>query len=113
MRAVCIALVGAFRRTGNRVAAWLLASGAMFMLAVCLGDVLAVVTGFSAWLVLLAAEIAGNASVVAGIGLIGLFPTSMPQRRGERRVLGAVAAMAAALPLLVEISSPTPPTDLL
>ncbi len=107
-----VGLVGAFRRTGNRVAVWLLASGAMFMLAVCLGDVLAVVTGFSAWLVLLAAEIAGNASVVAGIGLIGLFPTGMPQRRGERRVLGAVAAMAAALPLLVEISSPTPPTDL-
>jgi signal transduction histidine kinase len=105
-------LVGAFRRPGHRVAAWLLACGAMFMLAVCLGDVLPVVTGFSAWLVLLAAEIAGNASVVAGIGLIGLFPTGRPQRRGERWVLGAGAAMAVLLPLLVEISSPAPPTDL-
>jgi signal transduction histidine kinase len=105
-------LIGAFGRPAHRVAAWLLACGAMFGLSVCLGDVLPVVTGFAAWLVLLAAEIAGNASVVAGIGLIGLFPTGMPQRRGERWVLGAVAAMAVALPLLVEISSPAPPTDL-
>jgi signal transduction histidine kinase len=105
-------LVGAFRGPGHRVAAWLLACGAMFMLGVCLGDVLSVVTGFSAWLVLLAGQIASNASVVAGIGLIGLFPTGMPQRHGERSVLGVVAAMAAALPLLVAISSPTPPTDL-
>ena len=88
----------------------------MFMLNVCLGDILGdglpAVTGFSAWLVLVAGEIAGNASVVAGIGLIGLFPTGIPQRRGERWVLRSTAAMAVALPLLVEITSPAPPTDL-
>ncbi len=109
-------LIGVVRRPGNRVAAWLLAVGAMFMLNVCLGDILGdglpAVTGFSAWLVLVAAEIAGNASVVAGIGLIGLFPTGIPQRRGERWVLRSTAALAVALPLLVEMASPAPPTDL-
>jgi len=35
-----VGLAGAFRRPGHRVAAWLLACGAMFMLSVCLGDVL-------------------------------------------------------------------------
>jgi hypothetical protein len=32
-------LVGVVRGPGRRAAAWLLASGAMFVLAVCLGDV--------------------------------------------------------------------------
>ena len=109
-------LIGVLRRPGNRVAAWLLACGAMFMLSVCLGDVLGdglpAVTGSSAWLVLVTAEIAGNASVVAGIGLIGLFPTGIPQRPGERWVLRSTAALAVALPLLVETASPVPPTDL-
>jgi signal transduction histidine kinase len=105
-------LIGAFRRPAHGVAAWLLACGATFLLSECLGDVLPAMTGSAAWVVLVAGQIAGNASVVAGIGLIGLFPTGTPQRRGERWVLGAVAAAAAALPLLVEISSPAPPTDL-
>ncbi len=109
-------LIGVVRRPGNRVAAWLLACGATFMLSVCLGDILGdglpAMTGFSAWLVVVAAEIASNASVVAGIGLIGLFPTGIPQRRGERWVLRSTAAMAVALPLLVEMTSPAPPTDL-
>jgi signal transduction histidine kinase len=107
-----VGLVGAFRGPGHRVAAWLLAVGATFLLNECLADALPAVTGSAAWLVLVAAEIAGNASVVAGIGLIGLFPTGMPQRRGERWVLGAAAAMAVLLPLLAELSSRTPPTDL-
>ncbi len=105
-------LIGACRRPGHRVSAWLLACGTTFMLSVCLGDALAVVTGLTAWLVLLAAEIAGNLSNVAGIGLIGLFPTGKPERRGERWVLGATAALAVLLPLLTEISSPRPPADL-
>ena len=104
-------LIGAFRWPG-RVGAWLLACGATFLLNECLGDALPAVAGSAAWLVLMAAEIAGNASVVAGIGLVGLFPTGTPQRRGERWVLAAMAAAAAALPLLAEITSPAPPTDL-
>jgi signal transduction histidine kinase len=109
-------LVGAFRGPGNRVAAWLLASGATFMLGVCLGDSvtdLPVVAGASfAWVVMLAGECASNASVVAGIGLIGLFPTGVPQRPGERWALRITAAMAVALPVLLMVSSPTPPEGL-
>src|SRR5215510_962529 len=79
-------LVGVVRGPGRRVAAWLLASGAMFALAVCLGDVVPLLAPDSsyAWAVVLGREWAGNASAVAGIGLIGLFPTGMPQRAGER-----------------------------
>ena len=84
-------LVGVFRGPGNRVAAWLLACGATFMLGEFVGDALTdlpVMAGSSlAWIVVLIGKCASNASVVAGIGLIGLFPTGLPERRGERLVL--------------------------
>ncbi len=106
-------LVGAFRGPGHRVAVWLLAAGATFMLGVCLGDAvtdLPVVASSSfAWVVVLAGQCASNASVVAGTGLIGLFPTGVPQRPGERWALRTAAAMAVALPVLLMVSSPTPP----
>jgi signal transduction histidine kinase len=109
-------LVGAFRGPGHRVAAWLLASGALFMLGVCLGDAvtdLPAVAGSSfAWIAVLAGECASGASVVAGIGLIGLFPTGVPDRRGERWVLAAAALVAVLLPVLLMVSSPTPPEGL-
>jgi signal transduction histidine kinase len=109
-------LVGAFRGPGHRVAAWLLAAGALFMLGVCLGDAvtdLPAVAGSSfAWIAVLAGECASGASVVAGIGLIGLFPTGVPDRRGERWVLAAAALMAVLLPVLLMVSSPTPPEGL-
>jgi signal transduction histidine kinase len=107
-------LVGVVRGPGRRVAAWLLAAGAMFMLAVCLGDVVPSLIHDSsyAWAVVLAREWAGNASVVAGIGLVGLFPTGVTQRPVERRVLGTAAVAAALLPVLLLISSPTVPKGL-
>ena len=109
-------LVGTFRGPGHRVAAWLLAAGAMFMLGVCLGDAvtdLPAVAGSSfAWVVVLAGDCASNASVVAGAGLIGLFPTGVPQRPSERLVLRTTAAMAVVLPVLLMVSSPTPPEGL-
>ena len=84
-------LVGTFRRPGNRVAAWLLAAGATFMLGVCLGDAVAdlpaVADSRFAWIILFIGQCAGNGSVVAGIGLIGLFPSGVPQWRAERLVL--------------------------
>jgi signal transduction histidine kinase len=109
-------LAGMFRGPGNRVAAWLLACGAMFMLSEFVGDAvtdLPVVAGSSiAWIVVLIGKCAANASVVAGIGLIGLFPTGVPQRRGERLVLRTAAVTAVLLPVLLVISSPTPPEGL-
>jgi signal transduction histidine kinase len=110
-------LVGVFRgRRGNRVAVWLLAAGATFMLGVCLSDAvtdLPVVAGASfAWIVVLAGFCASNASVAAGVGLIGLFPTGVPERPGERWALRITAAMAVGLPVLLMVSSPTPPASL-
>ena len=107
-------LVGVVRGPGRRVAAWLLAIGAMFTLAVCLGDVVPLLAPGSpyAWAAVLAREWAGNASVVAGIGLIGLFPVGVPQRAGERRVLRTAAVAAVLLPVLLLISSPAAPQGL-
>ena len=110
-------LVGVFRgRRGNRVAVWLLAAGAAFMLGVCLSDAvtdLPVAAGASfAWIVVLAGFCASNASVAAGVGLIGLFPTGVPERPGERWALRITAAMAVVLPVLLMVSSPTPPASL-
>jgi signal transduction histidine kinase len=108
-----IGLAGVLRRPGNRVAVWLLAVGAMFMLEVCLGDALPPLTAgsSSAWIVALIGAWAGNLGTVAGIGLIGLFPTGVPQRLGERWVLGAAAAAALLLPVLLTISSAAAPGD--
>ena len=105
-----IGLAGVLRQPGNRVAVWLLAVGAMFMLQVCLGDALPPLTAgsSSAWIVALIGAWAGNLATVAGIGLIGLFPTGVPQRPGERWVLGAAAAAALLLPVLLTISSAAP-----
>jgi signal transduction histidine kinase len=109
-------LVGAFRRPGNRVAAWLLATGALFMLNVCLsdaiGDLPAVAESGSAWAVMFIADLATNASVVTAIGLIGLYPSGVPRRRHERVVLGTATLMAALLPVLLLLSSATPPESL-
>jgi signal transduction histidine kinase len=106
---------GPVRGPGRPVAAWLLAVGALFMLDVCLSDALyasAVVSWPAAWLVVLAADWVGNASVVAGIGLIGFFPTGAPERRSERVVLYVAGAVAALLPVLLLVTSPTPPSAL-
>jgi signal transduction histidine kinase len=109
-------LVGAFRGPAHPVAVWLLAAGTTFMLGICLSDAvtdLPVVAGASfAWVVVLAGECASNASVVAGIGLIGLFPTGVPERSGERWALRIAAAMAIALPVLLLVANPTPPEGL-
>ena len=106
-----VGLVLAFRGPGQRAGAWLLATGAMFLLNVCLGDaILPPVHGSSlAWIVALAREWAGGACLVAAIGLIGLFPTGVPQRAAERWVLWVAAAMATLLPVLLIVSSPTAP----
>ncbi len=84
-----VGLVLAFRGPGQRVGAWLLATGAMFLLNLCLGDaILPLVHGSSfAWIVALAGEWAGSACLVTAVGLIGLFPTGVPQRAAERWAL--------------------------
>jgi signal transduction histidine kinase len=109
-------LIGAFLKRGRRIAFWLIAGGALSAVGDCLGisitDLPAAAGSASAWLVLLIAECVSNLSVVAGIGLIGLFPTGVPQTRGERVVLGTSALVAVLVPVALMASSHTPPAGL-
>jgi signal transduction histidine kinase len=107
-----VGLIWVLRRPGQRVAAWLLACGTAFLLDVCLGDgVLPLVHGWSfAWVIALIRAWASDGSTVAGVGLIGLFPTGVPQRAAERWVLRVVAAVAVALPVLFLVSNPSAPS---
>ena len=109
-------LIGVVRGPGRRVAFWLLAAGALFAVGVCLGDAItdlpAVADSSFAWLVLLIGECASNLAAVTSVGLLGLFPTGVPQSRGERAVLSATALVAVLLPVALMASSPAPPAGL-
>jgi len=109
-------LILGFRRRGHPVAFWLIAGGALSAVGDCLAntvtDLPAVAGSASAWLVLLIAECVNNLSVIAGIGLIGLFPAGVPQSRAERVVLGTSALEAVLLPVALMASSRTPPAGL-
>ena len=106
-----VGLIWVLRRPGQRVAVWLLATGTLFLLEVCLGDaVLPLVhTWPYAWVISLVRAWVSDAEAVAGIGLIGLFPTGEPQRTAERWVLWVTSAAAVLLPLLFLASNPTAP----
>ena len=107
-----VGLAGAFRGRGHPVAVWLLAAGSLDMVSQCLGDVVLMHVGFAAagW-VIFAAMCAGNGSQVAGMGLIGLFPTGRPDRKGQRAVLITAAALGVLIPVLVLVASPWMPRD--
>jgi signal transduction histidine kinase len=109
-------LVGVFRGPGRSVAFWLLAGGALFAVGDCLvgaiTDLPAVADSSFAWLVLLIGECAANLAAVTAIGLIGLFPTGIPQSRGEHAVLRVTAVAAVLIPVVLMASSQTPPTGL-
>jgi signal transduction histidine kinase len=105
-----VGLVLAFRGPGQRAGAWLLATGAAFLLSVCGDAVLPLVHDWPAgWIVALTRDWAGFACLVAAIGLIGLFPTGVPERSAERWVLWAAAATAVLIPVLRMVVSPTAP----
>jgi signal transduction histidine kinase len=109
-----VGLVATLRRPDHPMSTWLLAAGTAFVLEVCLGDgVLPEVGGWSlAWVVVLARAWAGNASVVAGIGMIGLFPTGAADRPGARWTLRVMALLGLLLPVLHAVSNPTMPAGL-
>ena len=106
-----VGLAAALRRPDHPISTLLLASGAMFAMEVCLGDaILHEAAGWSyAWVVALVRIWAGTASTVAGIALIGLFPTGVAERRGERWMLKTAALLGLLLPVLNAVSSPTLP----
>ena len=99
-RFYAVGLAGAFRGRGHPVAVWLLASGSLFMLNTCLGDVVLRHAGTAAGWVVLAAICADTAGQVAGIGLIGLFPTGRVDRTWQRAVLIVTANCGAAASVL-------------
>ncbi|MGN6681541.1 MAG: histidine kinase [Streptosporangiaceae bacterium] len=105
-----VGLAGAFRGRGHPVAVWLLAAASLFTLDGCLGDLVLQHVGVAAagW-VIFAGMCAGNGSVVAGMGLIGLFPTGRPDRNWQRAVLITAAALALLIPVLVLVASPWMP----
>src|SRR5215470_78621 len=105
-----VGLALAFRGPGQRAGAWLLATGAAFLLSVCGDAVVPLVHDWPAgWIVALTRDWAGFACLVAAIGLIGLFPTGVPERAAERWVLWAAAVTAVLIPVLRMVVSPTAP----
>src|SRR5262249_28443386 len=108
----CVAgAVGFLRRPENRVVWWLVGLGAAFGAQTALGDVFLPMaarqwgTGASTTvLVALLCQWAGTATSVAGIGMIGLFPSGRPQRGYERTVIWTAAVVAVLVPLLDTVS---------
>jgi signal transduction histidine kinase len=109
-----VGLVATLRRPAHPMSRWLLAAGTAFVTAACLSDsVTPEVGGWSlAWVVVLAGAWAGNAFVVAGIGVIGLFPTGAADRPGARWTLRITALLGLLLPVLHAVSNPTMPAGL-
>ena len=101
-------VIGAWRQPGRRAWLWLLAAGALFMADSCFDEiVMPAVVGRSAdWLVWVVRNWLGAAAIVAGLGMIGLFPTGRAERGYERWVLGTYAALAAVLPLVLLVTGP-------
>jgi signal transduction histidine kinase len=104
-----VGLAALLRRPDHPMSTWLLAAGATFALEVCLGDaVLQEVAGWSySWVVALVRAWVGTATVVVGLGLIGLFPTGVADRRGSRWTMWTAALLGFLLPLVHAVSNPT------
>ena len=101
-------VIGAWRQPGRRAWLWLLAAGALFMADSCFDEIVmpAVVGRPADWLVWVIRNWLGAAAIVAGLGMIGLFPTGRAERGYERWVLGTSAALAAVLPLVLLVTGP-------
>jgi signal transduction histidine kinase len=99
----------AVRRPGWPVGAWLLGVGAAFTVSVTAGGRLLpeLAAWPGAWTVALLRDWASTGSTVSALGLIGLFPTGVPERRWERRCVLGVAVAAAVVPVLVALTRPT------
>lgn len=97
-----VGLAAALRRPDHPMSTWLLGTGATFVLEGSLGGaVLPEVAGWSfAWVVAMVRAWANNASVVAALGLFGLFPTGVADRRGARWTLWSATVLGLLLPLL-------------
>jgi len=102
-----IGLIGYLRQPGRPVVWWLVCVGVAFGCDIALGDVflpLAAERWGSTSSVTAAIALLylwfGVAAPVAGVGLVGLFPSGRPERAYERVAIWAVALVGFLLPLL-------------
>ena len=102
-----IGLVGYLRQPRRPVVWWLVGVGVAFGCDVALGDVFlplaenhwGATSSITAAIALLH-QWCGAAAPVAGVGLVGLFPSGLPERAYERVVIWAVALAGFLLPLI-------------
>ena len=102
-----IGLVGYLRQPRSPVVWWLVGVGVAFGCDIALGDVFlplaedhwGATSSITAAIALLH-QWCGAAAPVAGVGLIGLFPSGRPERAYERVVIWTVALAGFLLPLL-------------
>ncbi|MGH3178000.1 MAG: sensor histidine kinase [Streptosporangiaceae bacterium] len=102
-----IGLVGYLRQPRNPVVWWLVGVGVAFGCEIALGDVFlplaedhwGITSSITAAIALLH-QWSGVAAPVAGVGLVGLFPSGRPERAYERVVIWAVALAGFLLPLI-------------
>jgi signal transduction histidine kinase len=113
-------VIGAWRQPGRRAWLWLLAAGALFMASSGADDIFAppVAGPHADWIFWLGRNWLGGAAILAGLGMIGLFPTGRTEKGYERWVLGVSAAIVAVVPLIVLVTGPfavkgtfSPPAD--
>jgi signal transduction histidine kinase len=103
-----VGLVAVLRMPDRAISSWLLAAGTTFALEVCLGDAVLPALRHGSWLWVLGMirVWVGTFSVVAGIGMIALFPSGLTRWPGERWLLRAGLALAAALPVVLLLADP-------
>ena len=102
-----IGLVGYLRRPRSPVVWWLVGVGVAFGCDIALGDVFlplaenhwGAASSITAAIALLH-QWCGAAAPVAGVGLVGLFPSGRPERAYERVVIWAVALAGFLFPLI-------------
>lgn len=107
-----VALLAVVKLPGKPITSWLIASSTLFAVEVCLGDAVMPLLPSTApwlWIVALVRVWVGNLSVLAGTGLIGLFPGGVPKRTGERWTLGLIGAVALTMPIVQLVSNPVAP----
>jgi signal transduction histidine kinase len=101
-------VIGAWHQPGRRAWLWLLAAGAFFMAQSGADDLLTppVAGGQADWLFWLLRNWLGAAAILAGLGMIGLFPTGRAEKGYERLVLGTSAAILALVPVILLVTGP-------
>jgi signal transduction histidine kinase len=109
-----VGLVAVLRMPDRAISSWLLAAGATFALETCLGDTMLPALRHGSWLWVLGIlrVWVGTFSVVAGMGMIALFPSGLTRRPGERWLLRAGIALAAAVPVVQLLADPSVPNGM-